>query len=663
MSSEPPKLPFLDSIKNQTETSTAWLQWVAKLIVHRNWVSLLMLVDVVGLFLFKPKGGLVSEALNLPPWYPIAFWLTFASIFIAALIIAVRNYCREQPTPPEPTPPEWTAIKGLRAFTSKDAEIFKRLQRESDLNRCVESIANGDFRFGILMGLSGCGKTSFLRAGLLPRLKEPGYNLRGVYVRFSDEEPLKTIRKAIAKALEIPLDWLEGDFLQLVTKAVEAARSPVVLFLDQFEQWFVHYKGVEERKPLLQGLKEWYNEEVGNVKIVVSIRSDLYYRLNEVQQCLGYNLGPQDVFELKKFSPQQATQVLKAIAETEQLGFDEGFLAKLTKEELADKEDGLISPVDLQILAWMITAQNTSELRAFNGNAFQKFGGVEELLSRYLQEVLLAQTMKTRREAAVKVLLALIDLEQQVRSGVLTLEELAAKNPHVQSQEIKAAVKWLERGDVRLITPVEKDNSMGYELAHERLIGAVMKQANQELTNVSRANQLLERRVNEWLGNNRSHRYLLPWWELRFIEKNKSHWGSKREKKQHLLARSRRRIYRFASVFIVFALMVVSFTGWLQFTPQGQIYRVYWSITNPWDKHFRNIDDDPAAEVAVAIANYGKWEYAFQLVREHIESDGAKESFLREFSKVVPLQHNTNQAETQLKEALALAKEIEDSYF
>ncbi len=623
MSSEPPKLPSPDFLKQKTEALTKFVQWVAELFVRRNWVSLLVLVDVVLILFFTP-GGVVPQILKswftliLPPWYNIVFWLAVGFILMAALIIAVRSRPRERQTSEMV---ERKAIKGLRSFTLEDAEIFRHLQRESDLNRCLQNITHGDFRFGILMGLSGCGKTSLLQAGLLPRLKKPQYNHHGVYVRFSDEEPLSTIQKAIAKALEIPLNWLAenptetGDFLQLVTKAVEAADSPVVLFLDQFEQWFVHYKGVEERKPLLQGLKEWYEKDGGRVKIVVSIRSDLYYRLNEVQQFLDYNLGAQDVFELKKLSHQQATRVLKAIAETEKLRFDEGFLAKLTKEELADKEDGLISPVDLQILAWMITAQNTSELRAFNHNAFQKFEGVEELLSRYLQEVLRVQTMKTRREAAVKVLLALIDLEQQVRSGVLTLEELVEKTS-IPRKEIKAAVKWLERGDVRLITPVEKDNSVGYELAHERLIGAVMKQANQELTNVSRANQLLERRVNEWLGNNRSRRYLLPWWELRFIERNKSHWGRKREEKQRLLFLSRRWIYRFASVFIVFALMVVSFIGWLQFTPQGQIQRVLWSITNPWDKHLEKIDDEKAAEVAVAIAKYGKWEDAFKLVRE-----------------------------------------------
>ncbi len=226
---------FLNFIKNQTEALTAWLQWMAKLIVNRNWVSLLVLVDVVGLFLFKPTGGLVSEPLNWISlsWYPTAFWLTFVSILIAALIIALRNRPREQAISQVV---ERKAIKGLRTFTSEDAKIFKRLQRESDLNRCVESITHEDFRFGILMGLSGCGKTSFLQAGLLPRLKKPGYNLRGVYVRFSDAEPLQTIQKAIAKTLHIPLDLLEGDFLQWVTKAVEAAGSPVVLFLDQFEQ-------------------------------------------------------------------------------------------------------------------------------------------------------------------------------------------------------------------------------------------------------------------------------------------------------------------------------------------------------------------------------------------------------------------------------------------
>ena len=452
------------------------------------------------------------------------------------------------------------------------------------------------------------------------------------------------------------------SFLPLLNQAVEAAGCPVVLFFDQFEQWFVQHKQKWQREPFLGCLKQWYGERdrAKKVKIVVSVRSDLSYRLNELQQTLGYSLGPQHVFELEKFTPEQATGVLKAMARTEQLPFDEDFLTQLTREELGDKE-GLISPVDLQILAWMITAQTGQQLRAFNRKAFQQFGGVEALLSRYLQRALLALGSKAQREAAVNVLVELTDLDQQVRSGVLTLEELERKlKPNLSSQEIKQAVNWLERGDVRLIAPVE--GTVGYELAHERLIPAVMQQAKLQLNTASRANQLLDRRVNEWLGNNRDSRYLFSWWELLLIERQKPYlvWGSKREQKQRLLTLSWRKIYRLAGMVIGAVLMAASFLGWLWFTPQGQIQQVWWSIDNPFGSSLERVDDWTAVDAAVAIAKDGKWQYAFKLVEEQVEHYEAQTNFLWGFSRVIPRQKNTKQAKAQLKRSLALAQEIDD---
>ena len=663
--------------------------------------------------MLKPEGGVLIETLKsqdsfiLPPQYNTVFWSIVAIIFLLALIIAVR-------TPPSEAKTgelrERQAIKGLRPFTSEDAEIFRSLQRESSLERCLKDITYENFRFGILIGLSGCGKTSFLQAGLIPRL--PNYKHHGVYVRFDSGDPLTAIHKALAQQLEIPLDWLNsrvGDreiepgtsFLQLLTQAVKVAGSPVVLFLDQFEQWFVHYQQRSERETLLQGLTKWYSNSDGlAVKIVVSIRSDLSYLLHhELIPAMNCSLGFHNTFVLEKFTPQQATQVLKTIAQTEKLAFDEGFLAQLSKEELANQEDGLISPVDLQILAWIVTAQNTQQLRAFNRKAFQKFGGVEELMSRYLEKALLARGIKTQREAAVKVLLALTDLDRQVRCGVLTLEELEAKlNSTVPREEIIRAVNWLKRGDVRLITPVrtqsrrvrlrsgydsghdsgydesvpeEKESAIGYELAHERLIPAILKQGDRlrlalrdrELTVASRANRLLERRVNEWLGNNRSSRYLFSFWELLLIEKQKPDLGrgSKRKQKQRLLALSRVRIYGVVGIVISLVLVVLGFLGWLWFTPQGQIQQVRWSIDNPFSSSLERVDDDIAVQAPVAIAKEGKWQYAFKLVREKVQNDEARRDFLSEFSKVVG-RDDSNQAQAQLKQALVLAKEIENPY-
>ncbi|MDJ0632731.1 MAG: hypothetical protein QNJ34_06030 [Xenococcaceae cyanobacterium MO_188.B29] len=45
------------------------------------------------------------------------------------------------------------------------------------------------------------------------------------------------------------------------------------------------------------------------------------------------------------------------IATAEEIKFDESFVQQLTANELASREDGLISPVDLQVLAWTIEGQ------------------------------------------------------------------------------------------------------------------------------------------------------------------------------------------------------------------------------------------------------------------------------------------------------------------
>jgi hypothetical protein len=205
-------------------------------------------------------------------------------------------------------------------------------------------------------------------------------------------------------------------------------------------------------------------------------------RLVELQYALGYSLGPQEVFRLEKFTPTAAAKILRVIAATEQLEFDDRFVAELAEQELANREDGPISPVDLQILAWMIQRQNAEDLRAFNRLAFQKFGGVEGLMSRFLEKTLEARVIKPQREAAVKVLLALTDLERQVRAGAFTIAALQAKlNGDVPAAAVEEATTWLARSDVRLITPIEQHQTTGYELAHERIIPALMRLAGQEL--------------------------------------------------------------------------------------------------------------------------------------------------------------------------------------
>ncbi|MCG8367724.1 MAG: hypothetical protein MJA27_30865, partial [Pseudanabaenales cyanobacterium] len=309
----------------------------------------------------------------------------------------------------------------------------------------------------------------------------------------------------------------------------------------------------------------------------------------------------------------------------------------------------MISPVDLQILAWMIERQDTDDLRAFNRVAFQKFGGVEGLLTRFLDRALAARVTLAQRQAAIKVMLALTDLDRQVRAGVLTIADLQTQlKGSLKPNDVTEAVTWLARGDVRLITPTERasesttaptsvlasesDGAMGYELAHERIIPALMRLAGKELTQADKANQLLDRRVNEWLGNQYSRRYLLSWGELWLIQRQKPYlvWGVKRRQKERLLQLSRRQVYWVLGIVALLAIPSVSYSSWLFYTDEGLMQRVRWELVRPLAK----ATDDKVIEAAVALVKDGHWRQAFGIVDNHIDNSKAIANFLGEAAEV-----------------------------
>ena len=404
----------LENINQLTKILQSFVEQIARLIVTKSWVRLLLLVDAAWILFFSPK--IVDEVLKtifkldeLPQQYSdtygVIYGLVAFAIFLTALVIAVRTIQRKPPPLPDFT--ERKAIKGLRAFSQDDAEIFAQLQRERDLRECLESLTSNNFRFGILMGESGVGKSSFLQAGILPQLAREESRERGIYIRFSNRDPFETIYQALVKELKISETSINHqNLLEIFSLAVESAEKPLILIFDQFEQFFVHCKQKSDREPFINGLKDWYlAPNPLPIKILIAIREDLAGRLIEIQKALGYSLSPQEVFRLERFTPTEATRVLQVIAQAEELKFDEGFVRQLTAEELASREDGLISPVDLQVLAWTIEGQDTKELQAFSRHAFQKIGGIEGLMTRFLNKTLEARVTESQKQAAIKVLL------------------------------------------------------------------------------------------------------------------------------------------------------------------------------------------------------------------------------------------------------------------
>ena len=317
----------------------------------------------------------------------------------------------------------------------------------------------------------------------------------------------------------------------------------------------------------------------------------------------------------------------------------------------------MISPVDLQLLAWIINGQKAAELRAFNEKAFQKLGGIEGLLTKFLERSLQARITENERQATIKVLRSLTDSERRVRAGILTFEEIQQKLPDISAKILRETINWLQADGVRLITPVERSGVIGYELAHEKMIPALLKLVDRELPEADKANQLLERRVNEWLSNNCDSYYLLRWRELQLIQKQKPYlkWGINRRHKQKLIYSSKRRFKRLL-VRIIGLLVVIGFfwLGTVSYlaTPQGEIQQVRWGL-NRFSKIVEN--DDATGKIPISMAKDGNFQRAQEIIDNKIDGSSYKVSALTAIAEAIGQLKQPQEASKLLQQALASA--------
>jgi tetratricopeptide (TPR) repeat protein len=138
---------------------------------------------------------------------------------------------------------------GLVSFTEETrAYFFGREEEVAELARRVQRKL-----LTILFGKSGLGKTSILRAGLVPRLRAHGYC--PVYVRIAygrdTPEPAEQIKEAIRRAANASGEWTQAgvaaageslwEFLHhrddVLHDATGATLIPLLIF-DQFEELF-----------------------------------------------------------------------------------------------------------------------------------------------------------------------------------------------------------------------------------------------------------------------------------------------------------------------------------------------------------------------------------------------------------------------------------------
>ena len=207
--------------------------------------------------------------------------------------------------------PERAPYRGLAPFDAVDAGIF--FGREAPLIEALDvlrDLAKAPApRLFVVIGASGAGKSSFLRAGLWPRLaRDDGHFLPlpivrperaamsgadgfiAALARAAEKAGCETsaaqIREMLAGAADGPRPLLR-DLAARAAAAVASSTPPMlVVTIDRAEELF-HAEGAREGARLLELLRDLATTDDPAVVVVFAIRSDSYDALSQAKALEG----------------------------------------------------------------------------------------------------------------------------------------------------------------------------------------------------------------------------------------------------------------------------------------------------------------------------------------------------------------------------------------
>ncbi|HEX6207882.1 MAG TPA: BTAD domain-containing putative transcriptional regulator [Actinomycetota bacterium] len=361
--------------------------------------------------------------------------------------------------------------KGLRPFLEADAVDF--FGREALTERLLDRMREGGVgsKFLAVVGPSGSGKSSVVRAGLLPALRHgalPGSDRWFVATMHPGSHPLEELEAALTRiAVDPPpglADRIERDESGLLEAAEEVLPPDASVFLvviDQFEEAFT-LVGEEERRKFLATLLAAVTDPRSRVRVIVTLRADFYDRP------LAYRgFGDLLAGRTQAIAP-LARDELERVVSGPAEGVGVAVEPRLAAEIVAEVSD---QPGGLPLLQYALTELFERRRDAtLTLEAHHEIGGVSGALARRAED-LYGRLTQAGKEAARQLFLRLVSPGEE-RSGDTRERALRAEltTLGVDREALEAVIDTF--GTHRLLSFDRDPATRGptVEVAHETLL-------------------------------------------------------------------------------------------------------------------------------------------------------------------------------------------------
>jgi WD40 repeat protein/transcriptional regulator with XRE-family HTH domain len=420
---------------------------------------------------------------------------------VAARLVELAAAVRREDAPAVGLPP----FKGLLYFDEADAELF--FGREALVEKLVARLTGPNFpepspgaddsgpppaspafgRFLSVVGASGSGKSSLVRAGIVPALRwNPRYAGWPIYVMTPTAHPLESLAASLSLEAHSSLasarlvDELLSDPRALpryVRRLLAVSAAPavagagqrpepghLVLIVDQFEELFTLCRSETERRAFVDNLVAAAFHPDRPVAVVIALRADFYAHCADFPNLREVLAGHQEYI-----GGMTAEELRRAIEEPTRRGgweMELGLVDVLLKDVGADGARAP-EPGALPLLSHgLLETWQRRRGRVLTLSGYTASGGVRGAIAETAEAVFNDQLDPAQRSIARRIFLRLTALGED--EGLTDTRRRVALAELILKPEETAAVREVLTllADARLIT-TEKETA---EVAHEALL-------------------------------------------------------------------------------------------------------------------------------------------------------------------------------------------------
>jgi WD40 repeat protein/energy-coupling factor transporter ATP-binding protein EcfA2 len=290
--------------------------------------------------------------------------------------------------------------RGLESFEEEHSAFF--FGRTASIEKLYEFVSSHPLT--VVLGASGSGKSSLVKAGLVPHLKQQlevqSNQQWQILAPFRPgESPLKTLNNILAR------EKLAGDSItqlgidekvaslssHLAAWSQQHPNQIMLLVIDQFEELITLCKDEQEREQFLALLAEAIAKYPKQLRLVLTLRSDFEPQFRETALKNDWN---DSRFVVSQMTRADLREAIEKPAEKRVMYFDPHELVEQLIDEVADMPGALpllsfgLSELYLKYLRRQRDAQNTGNTidRSLTQADYQSMGGIIQSLTQRADE-------------------------------------------------------------------------------------------------------------------------------------------------------------------------------------------------------------------------------------------------------------------------------------